>query len=89
MSSPASSLSSFVQFEPESEQRQYVHCNDNARHEINVIVRIEFADAHFAQKYFRFTEMAVAKFNIFWTPQVSSIHSVDSIKDAMETGSEI
>lgn len=48
MSSPASSPSSFVQFEPESEQRQYVHCNDNARHEINVIVRIEFADAHFA-----------------------------------------
>lgn len=33
--------------------------------------------------------MAVAKFNIFWTPQVGSIHSVDSIKDAMETGSEI
>lgn len=91
MSSPTTVFicSSFVQFKPQCRQRQYVHCDDNASHEINVVVRIEFADAHFAQKYFRFTEVAITELSMRRTPQVSSIHSVYSIKDTMETCSEI
>lgn len=61
-----SAHSSLVQFEPKCDNGQYVHCDDDAAHQINIIIGIEFVDANFLQECDGFFEMAVFHWCIVW-----------------------
>lgn len=66
-----------------------MHNKNHTSHKVNIVVCIEFADTHFAQKDFRFTKMAVIELSSGRTPQISSIHTINGVNNPMESTAEI
>lgn len=66
-----------------------MHRQNDAAHQIHIIVRVQISNTNFAQEDFRIPKMAVVHAGVWRAVQLGPIHAVDGGDDSVKAGTEV